>query len=173
MYSPTRCAFHGKFVRPTDLLVFYFILWDSWSAQCPTRWRKCSRLKTCQYNPTYRRVRCDRWLARFVNVRRPTDESGNALQCQRRPAHHGHCTLWPATGFSLSLRSLSLSLVLSLSLLTRSPQCFDQFSLTCSAFSHLYRLALAALTNRRQPVLTSVLINLQRCTRSWLGKAWC
>ena len=51
----------------------------------------------------------------------------------------------------LSLLSLSLSLC-SLSLLTRSPQCFDQFGLTCSAFSHLYRLALAALTNRRQPV---------------------
>ena len=59
--------------------------------------------------------------------------------------------LYLALSLSLSALSLSLS-ALSLSLLTRSPQCFDQFGLICSAFSHLYRLTLAALTNRREPV---------------------
>ena len=47
-----------------------FVLWNSCSAQCAIRWRKCSCLKTCQNKPTYRRVCQDGRLARFVIVRR-------------------------------------------------------------------------------------------------------
>jgi len=62
-------------------------------------------------------------------------------------------TLLRRTSISAFSSCISFSLLLSalsLSLLTRSPQCFDQLDLTCLAFSHLYRLALAALTNRRR-----------------------
>ena len=53
--------------------------------------------------------------------------------------------------YSPSLSSLSLP-----SLIFLSHQCFDHCDLTCLAFSHLYRMALAALTNRNQPAFTLV-----------------